>query len=895
ELGEIEAALTGHPAVQEAVVTAPPREGETDRRLVAYVVAKPEMEAPDGTSLREYLTGRLPDYMVPAVFLPLASLPLTSTGKVDRRALPAPETVERLAAAAAPRTPAEEVLAGIWMEVLKAESVGIYDSFFELGGHSLLATQIASRIHKAFGISLPLRELFENPTVAGLAGRIEALRRLAAGGAGVPRIERIAREGNLPLSFAQQRLWFLDQLQPGSSAYNMPMPLKIAGPLDIPALARTLSELARRHESLRMFFIEVDGHPIEAVSPPLPRPLPVVDLSSLAESVGRAAVHRLAAADARRPFDLARGPVFRVSLVRLAAEEHVVLFTIHHIVSDGWSMGILVREVSALYRAFAAGLPSPLPELEIQYADFAAWQRNWLQGETLAAMLGYWRGALDGAPPRLDLPTDRPRPATPTFRGAVLQVAVAAELTAALKALGRREGVTLFMTLLAAFQTLLARSSGSFDISVGTPIAGRNFVEIEPLIGFFVNTLVLRTRLTGQPTFREALGRVREVTLDAYAHQDLPFEKLVEELQPERDLSHTPLFQVMFALQNAPQEELKASGLTFSPLGGESKDRTAKFEITLSFDETARGLFGSLEYNTDLFDGPTAARLAAHLEILLSGIAADPAGRLSSLPLFGPAEHHQVLVAWNDTRTRYPRDLCIHQLFEEQVEIAPESVALVCGQASWRYRDLNARANQLAHHLRALGVGAESLVAVAVERSAEMVVALLGILKAGGAYLPLDPSYPRARLELLLEEAPIVALLTQERLVASLPASTVPLLRLDADWPIVARRSPRNPVPGAAALNLAYVMYTSGSTGRPKGVAVVHRSVVRLVKETGYADLSSGEVVLQLAPLAFDASTFEIWGPLLNGGRLVVMPPSQPSLEDLGQALRRYGITTLWL
>src|SRR6185369_9609422 len=455
------------------------------------------------------------------------ALPLTPAGKVDRRALPASYAPERDLAAGAPRTPAEEVLAEIWSQVLGAGQVGREDNFFELGGHSLLATQVVSRTAKAFGIDLPVRALFESPTVAGLTGRIEALQRLAAGGEAAPRIERGPRAGALPLSFAQQRLWFLDQLQPGNAAYNMPMPLKVAGPLSVPVLSHALTELARRHEILRTVFVESGGEPAQMIAPPAPRPLPVVDLNGLPETVLRAEVGRLAAADALRPFDLARGPLLRVSLLRLSAEEHAVLFAMHHIVSDGWSMGVLVREVSVLYRAFAENSPSPLPELEIQYADFAHWQRGWLQGETLGGRLGYWRHALAGAPPRLDLPTDRLRPAVQTPRGAALSFAVPAALSAVLKGLSRREGATPFMTLLAAFQTLLARTSGRLDVSVGTPIAGRNHVEIEPLIGFFVNTLVVRTQLTGQPDFRTLLERVRETTLEAYAHQDLPFEKLV--------------------------------------------------------------------------------------------------------------------------------------------------------------------------------------------------------------------------------------------------------------------------------------------------------------------------------------------------------------------------------
>ncbi|HJX28618.1 MAG TPA: amino acid adenylation domain-containing protein, partial [Thermoanaerobaculia bacterium] len=639
ELGEIEAALLALAGVREAVVVAR-KDRRGDRHLVAYVVGPASAD-----ELRRSLRERLPDYMVPAAFVNLEALPLTPNGKVDRKALPAPEWQSAVESYVAPRTPVEEALAGLWAELLGLERVvGAEGHFFELGGHSLLATRVMSRLRSTFGIELPLRELFEAPTLAGLAARIEARiqedRRSGAVAAAPPLIP-VPREGLLPLSFAQQRLWFIDQLEPGSPLYNMPVALRIDGPLDPGVLALCLGEIVRRHETLRTVFAVRDGAPVQVIQPAVPFPLPVVDLSGLPENAAEPQALALVREEAVRPFDLAHGPLLRGLLLRLPKGEHVVALTMHHIASDGWSMGILVREVVALYAKLAAGLPSPLPELPVQYADFAVWQHSWLRGEVLENEISFWRRELAGLPPLLELPTDRPRPTAQSFRGDSRLVRLPAALTRQAEVLARREGATLFMVLLAAFQALLSRISGQDDLAVGSPVAGRNRTETEDLIGFFVNTLVLRGDLTREPSFRELLGRVRETALAAHLHQDVPFERLVQELAPERSLSHTALFQVMFVLQNAPAESLEIPGLKLRPAG--AGGRTARFDLGLSLAEHGGEILGGIEYATDLFDRTAIDRLIGHFESLLdAATAAAEEVPIADLPLLTAAERHQL-------------------------------------------------------------------------------------------------------------------------------------------------------------------------------------------------------------------------------------------------------------
>ncbi|MGB6563263.1 MAG: condensation domain-containing protein, partial [Candidatus Binataceae bacterium] len=779
---------------------------------MAYVVGERGLP-PTSNELRNFLKAKLPEHLLPAAFVALEALPLTANGKVDRRALPASNRTrpELEKGFVAPRTPEEELVAEIWAQVLGLERVGIYDDFFELGGHSLLATQAVSRIREAFAVEIPLRRLFEVPTVGGLAASIDAARR-AGQSLQAPPILPVPRDGDLPLSFAQQRLWFIDQLEPGNSAYNFPAAVRLKGPLNLVALGQSVNEIIKRHEALRTTFTTVDGRPVQVVAPTLTVGLPVVNLQDLTESEREAEVGRLAIEEAQRPFNLARGPLLRVTLLRLGEEEHVGLLTMHHIVSDGWSTGILIREMAVLYEAFSGGRSSPLPELPIQYADFAHWQRQWLQGEVLETQLTYWKGQLLGASP-LELPADHLRPAVQTFQGSLQSMLLPENTGEGLKAFSRKQGITLFMTLLAAFKVLLHRYTDQNDIIVGTPIANRNRLEIEGLIGFFVNTLVMRTDLSGNPAFVELSRRVREVCLGAYAHQDLPFERLVEELHLERNLGRNPLFGVMFVLQNKSLQTIELPGLTLSPV--EIDSGTAHFDLTLHIADTEQGLIATLAYNKDLFEAATISRMLGHFGNLLEAVVANPERRLSDLPFLGEAERQQLLVQWNDNKAAYSKDLCIQQFFELQAERTPDAVAVVFEHERLTYAELNRRSNQLAHHLQALGVKPEIPVGICLEPSAEMVVGLLGILKAGGAYLPLDPAYPKERLAFMLETAGAPVILTRESLAGVLPEYDAKIVCLDSDREAIARESESNPISSSRPENLAYVIFTSGSTGQP--------------------------------------------------------------------------------
>jgi amino acid adenylation domain-containing protein len=674
-----------------------------------------------------------------------------------------------------------------------------------------------------------------------------------------------------PLSLAQQRLWFLNQLDPDNPSYNEHGAIQLTGYLDVAAIAQSLNEIVRRHEVLRTTFEMVEGQPIQVIRPNLTLTLPVVNLCQLPEPEQKREVQRLTTEHSQQPFDLVQGPLLRWMLLQLGQQDYILLFTVHHIVFDGWSIGVLFREITTLYKTFSTGQPSPLPELPIQYADFAAWQRQGLQGEVLNAQLAYWKQQLKNLP-ILHLPTDRPRPAVQTFRGAKTSFCVPTHLTKALKALSQKEDVTLFMTLLAAFKTLLYRYTGSEDIVVGSPIANRNRIEIEGLIGFFVNTLVLRTDLSNNPTFRTLLSRVSDVALGAYTHQDATFEQLVEELQPQRDLSNTPLFQVMFGLQNAPISALELSGLKLSFLG--RNPGTAKFDLTLFIEEAAEELIGVLEYNTDLFEEATINRMAGHFQQLLAGIVANPDRPLSELPMLTEAERQQLLVEWNQTQVDYPKNYCIHELFEAQVERTPDAIAVVFEDQQLTYRELNAKANQLAHYLQTLGVGPEVLVGICVERSLEMAIGLLGILKAGGAYVPLDPAYPQERLTFMLEDARVPVLLTQQYLVAKLPPHNAQVICLDANINEIAQYSQKNPISGVNSNNLIYVIYTSGSTGKPKGVMNTHHGLCnRLLWMQDAYHLTVSDRVLQKTPFSFDVSVWEVFWPLMNGACLVIAQP----------------------
>ncbi|MBZ5536434.1 MAG: amino acid adenylation domain-containing protein [Acidobacteriia bacterium] len=704
----------------------------------------------------------------------------------------------------------------------------------------------------------------------------------------------IPRQIHHVLSFAQQRLWLLDQMEPESPVYNISGGTSLAGPLKIAALEQALNEIIRRHEVLRTTFGESDEQPVQNIARAMRVEVPLVDLGSLTREQRELEIQRVAVEEAQKPFNLTVGPLLRTVLLRLGDDNHVLLYTMHHIVSDAWSIGIFMRELTTLYGAYSAGKPSPLSELPIQYADFAHWQREWLQGEVLNSQLAYWKRQLAGALQVLELPTDRPRPRVQTFVGAVATLDLPKELSYELRGLARSEGVTLFMLLLAAFQTLLYRYSHQEDVVVGSPIANRNRVEIEPLIGFFVNTLVLRTDLSGNPTFRELLARVREVALGAYSHQDLPFEKLVEELRPERSLSHSPLFQVAFSMENAPGSPLESAGLTLTPL--ELEWKTSKFDLTLFMHESPTALRGVLEYNTDLFDGSTMGRMLSHFQSLLENLVADPGQRISQPSLLNDAEWQKVVVEWNQTASEYPRDKCIHQLVEAQVERTPDAVAVVYGESGLTYRELNTKANQLAHHLRGLGVGPDIAVVLFMERSVEMVISLLAILKAGGAYVPLDTTYPPERIKVMLEDAKGRVLITDRPVTAELLSHPIQILRLDKDWDTIGQEPIENPVNQTNGESLAYVIYTSGSTGKPKGTCIPHCAINRLLSNTNYIEIQSSDNVAQASNASFDAATFEIWGALLSGARLVGIPRDVIlSPQAFAKALHDQNISIMFL
>jgi amino acid adenylation domain-containing protein len=831
---------------------------------VAYVVpAAPPVPAAE---LRGFLKQQLPAYLVPAVFVQLDALPLTPNGKLDRRALPAPrgQGAESTPRFTAPRTPVEKLLADIWQDVLKLERVGIHDDFFQLGGHSLVAAQIVARIRAACRADLPVRAIFEARTVAELAALVPDAEAQAP-------VEppSVARHGEpsrpLPLSFAQERLWFLDQLEPGSPFYNTPTALRLAGPLDAAALGHALAVLIARHDVLRTTFPAPGGEPRAVIEASVDCSLPVVDLTARPSSEREPEARRLATEEARRPFDLARGPLFRARLYRLDRDEHVLLLLMHHIVTDAWSMGVLIAQLADIYRAFAAGASPPLQPQPMQYGEYAAWQRERLQDAVLASQLGYWKARLKGAPAALDLLTDRPRPVKQAFLGARRSRELPASLIAEVAALSRGERATPFMTFLAAFQALLHRYTGQEDLVVGVPIANRTRVEAEDMVGLFVNTLALRADLSGNPQFRELLGRVRQTTLEDYAHQDLPFQRVVEELAAGRDPSRAPLFQVMFQQVRLPTLDLP--GIVSSPM--EIDRGTAKFDLTLSILEERTGVRACLEYDTALFDDATIERMLGHYQVLLEGIVAGPDRRLSDLPVLGAEERTEVPGFPQEASPGPGPDRCIHQLFEAQVELTPEAIAVVFEDRRLSYRELNAEANRLAHALRGRGVGPEVRVGLCVKRSTDMIVGLLGVLKAGGVYVPLDPSSPGERLARILEEARPQVVLTQAALAPNLGDFRPAVIRLDADGGILAEESEANPecvVPPAAG---AYVIYTSGSTGRPKGVVVEHRTVVNYLWGIGRRlALPHGATFAMVQPLTVDSSVTVLFPSLCAGGCL---------------------------
>jgi amino acid adenylation domain-containing protein len=905
EPGEIEEALARHSAVRDIVVMAR-EDAPDDRRLVAYLTIQADQPAPESLELRQFLRNTLPEPMIPSAFVVLETLPLTPNGKVDRDALPAPERdlARRDALAVAPRGPVEEMVASIWAAVLRLERVGAHDSFFDIGGHSLLATQVVSRLRESLGVEIPLRAIFEAPTVAGLAERIEAIRQVGARREASP-IEPTTDVGPKPLSFSQEALWFLDQLAPGQPTFNVTAALRIKGPLDESALEKSLKQLVHRHESLRTSFVATDGIPRQVIESDFSLALETADLTELAPEHRENEAQRRAIDESRRPFDLARGPLARASLLRLGDADFAVLLTMHHLITDGWSFSVAATELATLYEAIRQGHPSPLPGMPIQYADFARWQRDQFQTGAWSAQIECWKRRLAGVP-SLELPTDRPRPPIRSARGAMHQLVLTPELSTAVRDVSRREGLTPFMTLLAAFELVLARWSGQDDFAVGAPVANRSRPETERLIGYFVNMTALRADLSGNPTAREFLARVREVALEAFENQEVPLEILIPALGPRRDASRSPLFQVMFVLQNNALPVVGPLDLAFSPLNLDQGTGTSKFDLSLGFEETTEAFTGSVEFNTDLFEAATIDRFSQQYVKALEYLIAHPERRLSELSLLTDLERERV-VAWSqapaesssgrDTLDR-PEPLAIHCAFEAQVRATPDGLAFVAGGERLTYAELNAHANRLAHHLRSRGVGLEVRVGLVLDDPIHRIVAVLGVLKAGGAYVPLEPSLPRARLEGMLDAASVSILIVDRGGLEQAPRSSATLIDFDTALSILTGESAEDPSVRVDGENLAYVVFTSGSTGRPKGVMISHRSLCAAAAAWDRAyDLRRPPMRhLQAAGFAFDVFTGDWVRALTTGGTLVDCPRSvlldPKALADL---IRRERIDCLEL
>ena len=896
ELGEIESALLAQAGVRDAVVLAR-QDREGDPRLVAYLTG----EGLEAEVLRREISTSLPEYMLPAAFVMLPELPLLPNGKVNRKALPAPEWQGDADAYVAPRNDTEAELASIWQEVLGVERLGVHDNFFALGGHSLLATQVMTRIRRHLNVELAMRHLFEAPTVAELADKV-----LAAGATELLPMTSEDRDELTEVSFAQERLWFLDQLNPGDSTYNLLALESLRGILDEAVLRDALSEVVQRHEALRTVFRETPEGVRQVVQEARPIELPITDLRHLPLADRSEAAAAWARQEASRPFDLRRGPLFRAGLVRLDEDEHWLLLNMHHIVSDGWSIGILVGELSALYNAFLKGEASPLPPLPVQYADYVRWQRRMMSGDRLAEQLGYWRQQLQQLPV-LELPTDRPRPLESRHQGAILPVRIGAEVHDRLGRLARRWGVTRYMVLLASYGALLSRLTGELDVAIGMPVANRRLARIEGLIGFFVNTLVARLDLSGRPSFETLVDRCRQVVLEADAHQDTPFDKVVTEVQRGHRADEQALFRTLLVLQGGPGKA-DMGGLTTQTVPLDNG--TAKFDLSLMLaapgpedDGSAAGLEGIFEYDVDLFDGATIERWRGAWLTLLEGMLEAPDRPFQDVPLLRPDVLEQLTTDWAVRKVEYPAAQGLADLFRQQAGQRPDSQAVLFETSAGEverlsYQQLDERSDRLAGHLVSAGLRGEELVGLCADRSLEMIIATLGILKAGGAYLPLDPTYPPERISWMLQDGGVRHLLVQESLQGLLPGDHGAQLHVldgaHATW-YQASIPAAGVLPRSTGGHLAYLMYTSGSTGRPKGVAVEQHSVSRLVRGSRFGDFSSDRTFLGFAPISFDAATLEIWGPLLNGGRLVLAPPHELSLEELATVIETHGVDSLWL
>ena len=893
ELGEIENVLIQHPEVHQAAAII--REDTLgDKQLTAYVV--PSIQNVSVDKLRSFLETKVPQYMVPAAIVALDTLPLTSNGKIDRGALPIPQSTgfKHGKAFQSPQTATEEKIFKVWAEVLGFDQIGIHDDFFALGGHSLRAIQIIARLRNILNKEIFLSDIFSNSSIAELANILDQ-RTGDADAQSTALIQPIGRDGHLPLSFSQERAWFIQQLYPSNVAYHTQSLLYFTGRLDVDALERSLAEIVRRHEIYRTTFQEINGNPVQLIHAPFSVSLPVVDLQALPDHEREAVLHQRIAEETQKPFDLSKLPLVRWTLVQLKSDEFVVIHVENHLVHDGWSFNVFRGELLDIYNAFSVGDASPLPEPTLQFSDYAHWQRQWMEGENAKRQLGYWKQQLTGSPSTLALATDYPRPPMPSFRGTAPRFEIPPELGASLRALSQERGVTLFMTMISAFIALLQRYTQQEDICVGAAVGNRRWKESEGLIGMLVNNVVLRTNLAGNPKFVDLLAQVRTVTLDAYTNEDIPFDHVVRALEIARDNSRNPIFQVMFSFHDSPlRREPILPEISFKCIEAIS-NRSAKFDMNLIvIPRPEQGLAGRAgengmsliwEYSSDLFEPATIERMACHYLRLLREISADSSKRLSEISILSEQETQELLQGFNRTRRLYASDKCLHQLFEAQVERTPEAVAVVFEDQQLTYRELNKRANQLGHYLQKLGVGAEVLVGICVERSIEMVVGLLGILKAGGAYVPLDPSYPRERLGFMLEDAQARVLLTQQKLLSSIDHRSV--VCLDRDWPEIAKENVKSPQNQAVTENLAYVIYTSGSTGTPKGVMIPHRGLVNYLGwATEAYEVAAGQGAPVHSSIGFDLSITSIFTPLLVGRRVVILPEDH-GVEALCSLLRR--------
>lgn len=872
ELGEIESAISTFSEVKDRVVMVR-SDVPGEKQLVAYLVPKHTDVAAQETlitTVRTHLREVLPDYMMPAAFVILPELPLTGNGKVDKRALPAPDLDAVVHAAyEAPVGEVEQTIAEIWSKLLGMDHVGRHDNFFELGGHSLLGIQMLAAIRSALNVELTLSTIFEAQTLSDLAEAIHSATRPAR-----TQIAPVDKTGDLEVSFGQQRMWISSQF--GRDAYDMSQAIRITGELDVDTLKRSLDALVARHEPLRTTFETTRaGRLIQRIHPPVAGDLTVETVASFDDALARCQQ------ESQRPYDLVAGPVFEPQLYRINDRDHVLLMRMHHIVGDEWSTGVLFRDLSAFYQG---DTPTPL---RFSYADFAAWQRAHLTADVAARELDYWRTQLSGAPALLELPTDRPRPHELSTNGAQRVYRLPNELWQRLDTVGRQHQATSFMTLLAGFYALLHRYSGATDISIGTPITNRDQPGSEDMIGFFINTLVLRTDLSGTPSFIDLLSRVRSVALGAFSHQDLPFERVVEVLEPERTLAHAPLFQVSFVYQSNEAPPVPP-GLTFEELNIASS--TAKFDLIIDISPGPDGLDCTLEYNTDLFDAATIDRMLEHFHILLDGIVADPARSINEHSLLTPAEHHRLLAEWNGSSSPFPSDSSIGRIFHEVVDAHTDRIAVEMGDLKISYGALKQRMLVIAGVLERAGVGSGDLVGLCSDRSPDMVAAMLATMWRGAAFVPFDPSYPKERLDHMFKDSGVKVLLAQEHLLDMLPANSATTLLLDD----IGDEAPTAAGPQGTAQSPAYIMYTSGSTGQPKGVVVPHRSIVRLVKEQEYLPFGPDLVFLQLSNISFDASTLELWGALLNGAKLVLQPQQKPTLQEIIGTIHQHKVTTVW-